>query len=387
MALKDVWNNVTFSDLENKLIYLNVGLDSFVVRTATIEEATKFWEINEPSIEVNLDYDVSTNGLVNIDTTGIEDVPIIGGKASNFAELKKIQTYYSQLDSIPLPECSFAIPFSYYQQHIIKNKIDSVINVTLSDSLFLTDIAYKQSKLQYIQSLIKKAPIDTLLVNLVKAKILKDGGSFTYFRFRSSTNTEDIEDFNGAGLYDSYTGSLTDPDKPIDKAIKKVWASLWNYGAFEEREYFKINHKTVQMGILVHRSFPSEEANGVVITSIIYNRPELYYPGVTINAQFGESSITNPDGNYIPDQIICYTFSLDNESPYIIEYLRKSNVPGMGNQSVLTNDEIYNLTDLCRDINLHYYYKTGNKITFDVEFKVDMVDGKRKLYIKQARPY
>lgn len=96
-------------------------------------------------------------------------------------------------------------------------------------------------------------------------------GSNTRLRFRSSTNAEDMDGFSpGAGLYTSKTGVIGDTSKPVDKAIKKVWASLWGYNAFQEREYFQMDQSMVAMGVLVHRSFPDEAVNGVAVTRNIY---------------------------------------------------------------------------------------------------------------------
>ena len=85
-------------------------------------------------------------------------------------------------------------------------------------------------------------------------------------RFRSSSNAEDLAEFNGAGLYDSKTGIPGDSKKTVENAIKTVWASLWNDRAFSEREFFNSNQQTVYTGILVHESFPEEISNGVVVT-------------------------------------------------------------------------------------------------------------------------
>ena len=74
-------------------------------------------------------------------------------------------------------------------------------------------------------------------------------------------------------------------DRPMDEAMKKVWASLWSYGAYMERQYFGINQRTVYMGILVHRSFPEEQINGVAITKNLYR--DSYF-GYVVNAQKGK---------------------------------------------------------------------------------------------------
>jgi hypothetical protein len=377
MALRDGWTNPKFDNLLNKLVYLKVTLDSFFIREATLEEAQVFWAQKEPQTPNILQLDTITNGLIDLNTAGISLVKTIGGKAANFAELTKINV--TNYGPIPLPEGYFAIPFSYYWQHIKKYGLDIFIDAMLKDSVFNTDAGYRDLKLKILQDSIKKSPLDPGLIQLV-TEHLSATGNFTDFRFRSSTNAEDIEGFNGAGLYESYTGSISNPDRPVDKAIKKVWASLWFYGAFEERDYFKIDHKTIAMGILVNRSFPAEAANGVAITENLYNR---YNPAITINVQVGEISVVSPEEKYLPDQIICYTYS----SEYIFEYLNHSNVPGMEGKTVMTDSELTTLKSYCMAI--HYYYCILNSEckTMDIEFKVDIINGERKIYIKQARLY
>lgn len=98
------------------------------------------------------------------------------------------------------------------------------------------------------------------------------GTSFTLLRF----NCEDLEQFNGAGLYDSVPLSgdeLADRTK-VQRAIKQVWASVWNHRAVRERDFYKIPHKDVNMAILVqpyldnkmNGSLAKVQVNGVCIT-------------------------------------------------------------------------------------------------------------------------
>jgi hypothetical protein len=375
MALRDGWSNPLLESLSNKLVYLKVTLDTFIIREATLAEAMAFWTNKEPSEITWLQHDTITQGLINLEQTGIQSSKLIGGKAANFSELMKINV--SGYGPLPLPEGAFAIPFYYYWQHMHTHSLDSLMKHIIAEPRFRTDFQYRKSQLNRLQDSIKACPVDNDLLALVNAKI-NESNDFTNIRFRSSTNSEDMQGFNGAGLYDSYTGIPGDPEKTIERAIKKVWASLWNLPAFEEREYFKIDHQSVAMAVLVHRSFPDEAANGVVITQNLYNQ---YNPGFTINVQVGEISITNPEEGYTSDQIIRYTF--DN----IIEYINHTNVPGMQGKTVLSNIEIDELFAYCQAIHNHYCRLFSECLPLDIEFKVDIVDGSRKIYIKQARLY
>lgn len=377
MALRDGWTNPKLNNFLDKLVYLQVTADSFRIREATLQEAQAFWAEKEPQTPHILNLDTTTKGLIELSNAGVHSVSLIGGKASNFAELLKADT--TDYGPIPLPEGYFAIPFYYYHQHIKKYGLDVFIDSMLNDPQFYTDINRRQKQLEILQDSIKDSPMDTSLLRLV-TKHISNTENYTNIRFRSSTNAEDIAGFNGAGLYDSYTGIVNDPKKTIDKAIKKVWASLWNFRAFEEREYFKIDHKTTAMGVLAHRSYPSESANGVVITENIYN-PQI--SAITINVQVDEISVVSPENNYMPDQILFYTYSGEG----IIEYINHSNVPGMEGKTVLTVDELKELKEYCLAIHYHYCKLNFECKPMDIEFKVDVVDGKRKIYIKQARLY
>ncbi len=373
MALRDGWSNPRLEALANKLVYLKVSLDTFELREASLAEAQAFWKLKDPSEEIRMHCDTLTSGLFSLSEAGISSSSVIGGKAANFAELMKVNA--DGFGPLPLPENAFAIPFYYYWQHMHTHKLDVLVRKMLQDPLFHSDFLYRKLQLEKLQDSIRKYPVDPELLALVNAKV---AGAFSNIRFRSSTNSEDIKGFNGAGLYDSYTGITGDPQKTIENAIRKVWASLWNLSAYEEREYFRIDHLSVSMAILVHRSFPGEAANGVVITKNLYN---IYNPAFTINAQDGELSVTNPEGGYSPDQIILYTFD------DIIEYINHSNAPGMENRTVLSEAEIFELGAYCRAIQNHYCNIYHECLPLDIEFKVDWINGVRKLYIKQARLY
>lgn len=378
MALRDGWTNPRLNALLDQLVYLKVTLDSFHIRQATVAEAESFWARKEPSKVQKLTIDTLTTGLIPLSGSDHGRVATIGGKAANFAELMNV-TFQGQ--PIPLPEGAFAIPMRYYWNHLKDHQIDVYLKEMLAHPEFKANRSVRAGMLTHLQQLIKEAPVDPALVELVRAKI-GSSNPFTHHRFRSSTNAEDIEGFNGAGLYNSYSAVQGDPDKTIEGAIRKVWASLWNLKAFEEREYFKIDPQSVGMAILVHRSFPSEDANGVVITKNLFNP---YNPAITINVQVGEMSIVLPENNYLPDQVLYYSFGGQFNDVY--NYIGHTTVPGMEGKTVMTPQELKTLNDYCTAIQNHYCRIYSECKTLDIEFKVDRVNGQRKIYIKQVRLY
>ena len=203
MALRNGWTNPMIESLQNKLVYLQVTLDTFILREASLSEAMAFWEAKEPSQITVLPHDTLTRGLVDLSQASITSNAVIGGKAANFAELMKI--IVSGYGHIPLPEGPFAIPFHYYLQHMRNNSLDDFAGLMMEEDRFHTDFQYRKSQLLRLQDSIRSFPVDPELLALINTKISEMGG-YTRIRFRSSTNSEDIKGFNGAGLYDSFTG-------------------------------------------------------------------------------------------------------------------------------------------------------------------------------------
>ena len=386
MALKDAWDHPLFNEWLGELVYLKVRADSFEMRKAGLQEATVFWNQREPQSPVILQKNTELSGLVDLSTANHTFVDRIGGKAANFAEILKVN---ADGKPIPVPESSFAIPFYYYQRHIEQAGLDIFIDHMLKESRFESDPAYRQAKLAELRVRIEDYPLAADLVELVRNRI-NNFGDFEAIRFRSSTNAEDLESFSGAGLYNSYSAKKDHKSKTIENAIRKVWASLWNWRAFEERSYFKINHQSCAMGILVHRSFPDEDANGVVITRNLYNEN----PGFIINVQFKEYSIVFPEPGILHDQIMMLAWSNIPGQDFMIEYLTFSNIPELNGQRVMTDQELIELGEYCMALKLHFFQNVAhnckcdfNDFALDIEFKVDSQVSPRKIYIKQARLY
>jgi pyruvate, water dikinase len=159
--------------------------------------------------------------------------------------------------------------------------------------------------------------------------------------------------------------------------VRATWASLWNDRAFEERDYYRIDQRATKMGVLCHRSFPDEIANGVAITKNPFRDTwQTFY----VNAQIGDVSVVFSEA--VPEQFLYYGFD-----PPEVEYLSHSSLT-LG-APVLSGDQIELLIGALQRIHTHFFqfYGVGipqSEYAMDVEWKFD-TDG--LLYIKQARPY
>lgn len=383
MAWKDAWQSEHLKEFNGELVRFKVKQDTFALEMATLEEARKKWSAKEKRKPVRLKSALERKGLFEMKDLKLSSVSFVGGKAANFAELAKVQT--KDFPTAPVPEGAFAIPFVYYHEHAVRAGIPELLEKLLSE----TEPAGKAQLLSIMRNKMTETEIDPDLLKMVEEKICEISPS-TRMRFRSSTNAEDIKGFNGAGLYSSKTGIIGDPLKSVEDAIKGVWASVWADRAYQEREYFKIDQSTVAMGVLIHRSFPDEYANGVCITSNLYRKTGS---GYLFNVQLGETSIVKPPPGVNCDQFICYS-----DSPFefytekeIIEYISFSSLNDL--EPILHKDEVVKLTKYLSAVEKHFLsiYSDDGKVTeaaladfsLDIEFKFDKPD--RQLYVKQVR--
>jgi len=400
-----------------KLVKFDVKSNSFTVGVATLEEAQAFWNKNAKK-PMTLSFDLSDSGLVDFADLSFKSSKSVGVKAANLAELHKL-----------LPENSpdgFAVPFYHYSNFLNYAKVtEELCEKSFSDCIkegrasgickqvksacvaqiaasieaksskesvslrsyiagviarddFAADTRLREAILDNIRYMFKHIPVNAEFGNALDAKVYELYGD-AGVRLRSSTNSEDLADFNGAGLYKSVKATRREKDLPSDE-IRKVWASVWSFKAFEERSLWNIDHMSVQMAVAVHEAFPDEVANGVIITQ---NIADFSVAGIYANIQLGETSITNPEGG---------------ERPEILSIIPSA---GLGVQSVLlqhstlspdalilTDKEINELYLTVQKIQRYFarlYNEYPDAFALDIEFKV--MGPERKLVYKQVRPY
>src|SRR4029077_5091844 len=115
---------------------------------------------------------------------------------------------------------------------------------------------------------------------------------------RSSSNSEDLPNFSGAGLYTTVPNVRGDQE--LIEAIKTVWASLWNFEAYEARERLSIDHSKIFMAVLIQEGINSE-SSGVMITTDPFDRDNK--GAIYISAKRG-LGIKVVEGKKVAEQII-----------------------------------------------------------------------------------
>ena len=167
----------------------------------------------------------------------------------------------------------------------------------LNDQKFVHDPAYRRAQLTALRARIQQGKFDEKL----RGADLGTGQtrvSRQRLFVRSSSNTEDLPKFSGAGLYTTVPNVQGEPQ--LIEAIKTVWASLWNFEAYEARERAVIDHSKIFMAVLVQEGINSE-SSGVMITADPFDRENQ--GAIYISAKRG-LGIKVVEGKRVAEQII-----------------------------------------------------------------------------------
>ena len=169
----------------------------------------------------------------------------------------------SVLRTLDFPEGTvpdgFAIPFYFYDEFMKHNNFYARIETMLADPDFQSDFDTQEEELEDLRDDIEDAATPAWIVTALATmnESFPDGINR---RYRSSTNNEDLPGFSGAGLYDSKSQKPSEDEDDLAKSLKEVYASLWNFRAFTERDFHRIDHLEAAMGVLVHPSYQDERS-------------------------------------------------------------------------------------------------------------------------------
>jgi len=289
--------------LDGKVVYYDVGDTKAIVREASAIEIAD-WERRRVEVRTVAlpKADLSDPRLAMLSRIHARDVVRYGTKTSNLGQIRS-----GNLANVNVPD-GFGVPFFYYVRHLKKHGLDGKLDAMLADARFATDAAWRRGALEELRAAIIAAPIDPAVLDVIYRRVrLRLGGKGVFVR--SSSNSEDLPGFNGAGLYDTMPNVRG--KAALGVALKTVWASLWNLRAVEERSAFGIDHRQVYMGAMVEIGVAATAA-GVLVTKNLWDPRDA--DGFTINAKFG-LGMKVVEGQKIPEQII---FDATNDGTKII---------------------------------------------------------------------
>ncbi|HEY0138268.1 MAG TPA: PEP/pyruvate-binding domain-containing protein, partial [Nannocystis sp.] len=400
-----------FGQHEGKLVRINVFEDYYTVNPAPLAEAEAYWAEHRPSVAVA--------HLPDPDAIAVQDVLEIpaataseralavgryGGKVTGLATLYPTLDAAYQTPALGIPTGNY---IKFMQDNswevmlggkLQKLSFAATIDAWLADPTFRSDTGVRKAWLSALSAaMVQRGKVDPALLTDLRAKIgTSFGDEGVMVRLRSSSNAEDALEFNGAGLYGSESACALDPDgssggdsacdpdkgrRPLDVKLKTVWASLWSFGAFEERDYYQMDHRDVAMAVLVSTQYEDEQANGVAFTGNPIKPDDDRY---TINVQLGEIDVVSPPAGEIAE---LDRLTVEDGAVVQIERVAASSLVEPG-QTVLSDAQLKELGAVLAEISATYPVELGDheasEVLLDLEFKITK---EGQLIIKQIRTF
>lgn len=427
--LASAYEDERIQRLENGLVHVVTTAESLTIEEATLADAEAYWAAQTPDLgplRSNLEVSDFRSFL---DLTH-ENADAFGAKAANLGQLHGILPPENRVEG-------FGIPFRAYSEFIDHNGIDASIAALLADPEIATDRVLRADALNALRRTIRRGEFtpgffDALVVRL--RDVFGADADTTFIRFRSSTNAEDLAAFSGAGIYDSRTGCLADDldgdevgpsrclsvahrafldaeierrrleltefpertwiaaliedmeqdrseEKTVADALRKVWRSLWNVRAFDEREFYGIDHTQAYMGVAVQPSFVLEQQEAVAVTNL---GAEGDLPLYRLVSQLGEIGVVRPiDPSAVAETL---TFRREGASLTDLQVLVPSSLSPDA-APLWSEAQLTTLAGLFFTVQDHFAAEVYPELTplrLDMEIEVTSDD---RIVIKQARPY
>jgi hypothetical protein len=377
------------------------------------------------------DGELETRALTALSELDATRAATFGTKAANLGELTRLLPARHRVTG-------FAIPFRAYVDFLEENGLTLDVEALLTDPRMATDAAYKRSRLSALRDRIRSAQLSPALREALVIAIFEaygDAGTTTRLRFRSSTNAEDLPGVSGAGLYDSRSGCVADDldadalgpsaclsledesylseqlaarrselsehperthlheiiadleedlaeEKSAFRAVLRVWASLWNERAFDDREFYGIDHRRTFMGIAVHPTFVGERLEAVIVTNLEAGAEKPLY---RIVSQLGEVGVVGPSDPTAIAEILTFRRGSTGSADEISLVQPSSLVASQ--ESLWSAEALEELSGLLFAVQDHFaanVYPHLDPLSLDLEVDVTR-DG--RTVIKQVRPY
>lgn len=429
VLLASAYEDERIRQFQNQLVHMVATEESLTLEEASIADAEAFWAAQRPALGP-LQSDLEVADFRSLSDLNHNDADAFGAKAANLGELHGVLPVDNRVEG-------FGIPFRAYSEFVAHNGLDESITALLSDPQVEMDRSIRADALSALRRSIRNGAFvpgffDALMLRLRAA--FGPEADTTFIRFRSSTNAEDLIEFSGAGIYDSRTGCLADDldgdalgpsrclsvehrafldaeierrsvelsenpertwlvdliadleedrseEKPVADALRKVWRSLWNLRAFDEREFYGIDHAQAYMGVAVQPSFVLEAQEAVAVTNL-GNEGEL--PLYRLVSQLGDVGVVRPrDPRAVAETL---TFRREGLSATEVEVLISSSLSPDA-APLWSEPQLTTLAGLLFMVQDHFaseVYPDLTPLRLDIEIEVTSDE---RIVIKQARPY
>ncbi len=362
-----------FTPLENQWIELTAG------------DRKYSWKSAQPAVKTEARVapvapaaDIMRNDILPLTDLSKTWSVAYGAKAANLGEV-----FNKLKGEVNIPE-GFVIPFHYFERHMREHGLDKKLMQMLATKGFNEEKAMRKSLLDALRKKLEAAPLSPNLQKEIQTRwknALKSKPVFV----RSSSNLEDLSNFSGAGLYFSAANQTSAKD--ISASVKKVWASLYNFEAFEARRHFGVDQTHIYMAVIIQTGIDMD-LGGVLITRNPYLK--TVNDAVLISTVCGHNSQI-ADNRGMPEQIL-----VNYESNAVVVWTRSQQESALrfdkkgelkptpvtcadANGRILDDAKARSLAVLALKIREAF----AEKAEQDIEWGI----WKGKIYILQSRPY
>jgi hypothetical protein len=349
--------------------------DGYSIKRADVDQLREYQRRLAQRLDVMKPrFDLSETRLLSLGQQRARAALAFGGKSANLGEVMN-----ARLPGILVPN-GFTVPFYYYDQFMKANQLDDAIFGLLNDQKFVHDPAYRRAKLTTLRERIQQGKFDEQLQAQILRRVKQEYAGKGMF-VRSSSNSEDLPKFSGAGLYTTVP-NVRESEQLIE-AIKTVWASLWNFEAYEARERAVIDHSKIFMAVLIQEGINSE-SSGVMITADPFDKDNQ--GAIYISAKRG-LGIKVVEGKKVAEQIIyrqranAVQVLTRSDEDSLLTFDEKGGVKEIaitGERVVLTDDVIRRLVSAATAI---------KRVFGSRDQDIEWAYMKGQIYIVQSRPF
>jgi len=277
-----------FKEYDTRVFKLDARLSDYSFEPASLDDIKQKFDSPE---QVVPPADLKATALMPLRQMRAKDSIAYGSKAANLGQL-----ILRRVPGIVIPD-GFGIPYAAYAKFMKDNGLDQVISDLMDNNEFVHNPRVRREKLEEFRKRIQNGKIDPALRDQIVARWKTQLAAKPVF-VRSSSNSEDLPNFSGAGLYTSVP-NVRDEDKLIE-AVKTVWASLWNFQGYEARVRNYVSQDDVYMSAFVQLGVDMDRG-GVMITKDPFD--DKSRNAVYISAVCGHNTkVTANDG--VPEQVL-----------------------------------------------------------------------------------
>jgi hypothetical protein len=244
---------------DGQWVQLEVAASGYTLRAATEAERTAAQQAvrgKAPQARLRVAPDLQRDALVPLAALRATDSRRCGAKAANLGAVQA-----ARIAGTVVPD-GFCIPFAAYAQFTRSHGLAERLARMQQLPRFAEDAQVRRDALAALRAEMTQWPLPPGMAQAWQARWTQQLGGAGVF-VRSSSNSEDLAHFSGAGLYTTVPNVRE--AEALAAAVRTVWASVYNFEAWEARRAAGLDEETIVMGVLVQTAIDST-ASGVMVT-------------------------------------------------------------------------------------------------------------------------